>query len=71
MSELDTPDAYKINSDPLLTMKEAAAYLNISSSSMYALTEREKIPIVLITSDRKIRKSVLNDFITRREEPWR
>ncbi len=69
-AEATTPVDYKTNMDPLLTMKEAAVYLNISLSSMYALAEREKFPIVLITSDKKIRKSVLDEFIARREEIW-
>jgi len=53
MSELDTPEAYKFDSSPLLSMKEAAAYLNICLSSMYALAEREKFPLVFVVSDKK------------------
>ncbi len=69
-AEATTPVDNKINVDPLMTMKEAAAYLNIGVSTMYDLAKQEKFPIVLITSDKKIRKSVLDEFIARREEIW-
>jgi excisionase family DNA binding protein len=65
------PEAHNLNPDPLLSMKESAAYLGVSLSAMYALAEREKFPIVLVTSDRKIRRSVLDDYIKKCEQPWR
>jgi excisionase family DNA binding protein len=52
-------------------MKEAAEYLNISLSAMYEIAKREKLICVQITADRKIKKSVLDDLIKKREQPWR
>lgn len=66
-----SPEAHNLNPDPLLSMKESAAYLGVSVSAMYALAAREKFPIVLVTSDRKIRRSVLDDYIKKCEQPWR
>jgi hypothetical protein len=65
-----SPETHNLNPDPLLSMKESAAYLGISVSAMYALAEREKFQIVKVTSDRKIRKSVLDDYIKQCEQPW-
>ncbi len=71
MRKSDKPKAHNFNSDPLLNMDEAAAYLSICPSSMYALAEKEQLPLVFVTTDKKIRKSVLDELITRRQEPWR
>jgi excisionase family DNA binding protein len=60
----------KRNPDPLLSMKEAAEYLNISLSAMYEIAKREKLICVQITADRKIKKSVLDDLIARKEKQW-
>ncbi len=66
----DTPEIQNLNPDPLLSMKAAAAYLDISVSKMYELAKREKFPVVKVTSDRKIRKSVLDSYIKQSEQPW-
>jgi len=58
------------NPDPLYSMKEAALYLGISKSKMYELAEREKLLVIKVTSDRKIRKSVLDAYIKKCEQPW-
>jgi excisionase family DNA binding protein len=65
-----SPELHNLNPDPLLSMKESAVYLGISVSAMYALAEREKFQIVKVTSDRKIRKSVLDAYIKKCEQPW-
>jgi excisionase family DNA binding protein len=65
-----SPETHSLNPDPLFSMKQAAEYLGISVSAMYALAEREKFPIVLVTSDRKIRRSVLDAYIKKCEQPW-
>ena len=57
------------NPDPLLSVKQAAHYLNISKSKMYEIVKKEKFPIVLIDSDIKIRKSILDRFIKQCEQP--
>jgi excisionase family DNA binding protein len=67
----DPPTAQNMNPDPLLSVKEAAKYLRVSLSTMYEIAEREKFPVIKVTSDRKIRKSVLDDYINRCEQPWR
>jgi excisionase family DNA binding protein len=51
-------------------MKEAARYLGVSLSKMYEIAKENKIPVVKVTSDRKIRKSVLDDYIKQCEQPW-
>ena len=66
----DTPKSHNINPDPLLSMKEAANYLGISVSKMYDLAKREKFSVVKVTSDRKLRKSVLDGYIKQCEKPW-
>jgi excisionase family DNA binding protein len=71
MQVYDTPATQNINPDPLLSMKEAANYLGISISKMYDLAKREKLSVVKVTSDRKIRKSVLDSYIKRCESTWR
>jgi excisionase family DNA binding protein len=66
----DTPETQNLNPDPLFSMKEAAKYLGISTSKMYDLAKREKFSVVKVTSDRKIRKSVLDGYIKQCEQPW-
>lgn len=70
MQNLYSSETHNLNPDPLLSMKEAAVYLGISVSGMYALAEREKFQIVKVTSDIKIRKSVLDAYIKKCEQPW-
>ena len=60
----------QLNPDPLFSMKEAANYLGISVSAMYGLEKREKFPVVMVISDKKIRKSVLDEYIKKCEQPW-
>ena len=71
MCNSDTPTDYKINTDPLLSMKEAAVYINVSESSIYVIAERENLKVVRVTSDIKIRKSELDAYIKRCESTWR
>ncbi len=71
MSLDDTPKVENLNPDPLLSMKEAALYLGISLSKMYELAKREKFLIVKVTSDMKIRRSVLEAYIKKQQQPWR
>ena len=70
MQSHDTPATQNVNPDPLLSMKEAASYLGVSISKMYDLAKREKLSVVKVTSDRKIRKSVLDGYIKQCEQPW-
>jgi excisionase family DNA binding protein len=65
----DEPKGIVSNPDPLLSVKQAAYYLNISKSKMYEIVKKEKFPIVLIDSDIKIRKSILDRFIKQCEQP--
>ena len=71
MCNSDTPIDYKINTDPLLSVKESAVYLNVSESSVYVIAERENFKVVRVTSDIKIRKSELDGYIKRCESTWR
>lgn len=66
----DIPEPQNLNPDPLFSIKEAASYLGISISKMYDLAKREKFSVVKVTSDRKIRKSVLDSYIKQCERPW-
>jgi excisionase family DNA binding protein len=70
MSIRDTPEIHSLNPDPLLSIKDAASYLNISVSKMYDIAKQEKLLVVKITSDKKIRKSVLESYIKQHETPW-
>ena len=63
-------EAIQLNPDPLFSMKEAAKYLGISVSAMYGLGKRQKFPVVKVISDKKIRKSVLDEYINKCEQPW-
>jgi excisionase family DNA binding protein len=66
----DTPKTQNLNPDPLFSMKESAKYLGISVSKMYDLAKEKKLLCVKVTSDKKIRKSVLDDYIKQCEQPW-
>ena len=70
MKEIDSPETKSLNHDPLLSVTEAAIYLGISRSKMYEIAEREKLPCVRITSDRKIRRSILDKYVQTNESPW-
>ena len=65
----ETPKAQNLNPDPLYSMKESAQYLGISKSKMYDLAKENKFPLVKVTSDRKIHKSVLDGYIKQCERP--
>ena len=72
MSDLDERhNSSKENSDPLLSMKEAANYLNVRTSTMYDIAKREQFPVTFITTDRKIKKSVLDAYINSKQTTWR
>ena len=66
----DAHEVHNLNPDPLFSMKEAAKYLGISISKMYDLAKEKKFLCVKVTSDKKIRKSVLDDYIKQCEQPW-
>ena len=66
----DIPETQNLNPDPLFSMKEAAWYLGISVSAMYKLAKEKKLQCVMVTSDRKIRQSVLDGYIKQSEQPW-
>lgn len=70
MQPHDAPEEQNLNPDPLFSMKEAANYLRVSLSTIYVIAEREKFPVIKMTSDRKIRKSVLDSYIKQCERPW-
>lgn len=58
------------NPDPLLSVREAADYLNISKSKMYEIVNKDLFPIVQIDSDdKKIQQSVLDGYIKQCEQP--
>ena len=58
------------NPDPLLSVREAADYLNISKSKMYEIVNKDLFPIVQIDSDdKKIQQSVLDRLIRQSEQP--
>ena len=72
MSDLDERhNSSKENPDPLLSMKEAANYLNVRTSTMYDIAKREQFPVTFITTDRKIKKSVLDAYINSKQTTWR
>ena len=56
-----------INPDPLYSVKEAAAYLSIGQTKMREIIKTQGIPVVKVTSDPKIRKSALDQFIEQNE----
>lgn len=60
----------KENPDPLLSMKEAAKYLDVKTSTMYEIAKREQFPVTFVTTDRKIKKSVLDAYINRKQANW-
>lgn len=58
-----------LNTDPLLTRRQAAAYMNISYGTLgvWASTRRYKLPFILVGRDARYRKSVLDNFLAERE----
>lgn len=70
MQDLGIFETPKLNPDPLYSMKESANYLGVSLSKMYDIAKENKFPVVKVTSDRKIRKSVLDDYIKQCEQAW-
>ena len=62
MSQITT-----INPDPLFSVKDAAAYLSIGQTKMREIIKTQGIPVVKVTSDPKIRRSVLDRFIQQNE----
>ncbi len=69
MLDLGIFETHYLNPDPLYSMKEAAQYLGVSRSKMYELAKSEKLLVVKMTSDMKIRKSVLDSYIKQCEQP--
>jgi excisionase family DNA binding protein len=69
MQDLGIFETHKSNPDPLYSIKEAAQYLGVSRSKMYELAKSEKLLVVKMTSDMKIRKSVLDNYIKQCEQP--
>jgi excisionase family DNA binding protein len=59
------------NPDPLLSTKEAAQYLGVKISTMYEIAKREQFPVTFVTTDRKFKRSVLDDYINSKETTWR
>ncbi len=70
---MEDPEKFEtrnLNPDPLLSVKEAADYLNISKSKMYLIVKKKELPTVQIDSnDKKIRQSVLDRLIRQSEQP--
>jgi excisionase family DNA binding protein len=70
MQDLEKFETHNLNPDPLLSVKEAADYLNISKSKMYLIVKKKELPTVQIDSnDKKIRQSVLDRLIRQSEQP--
>ncbi|MBE3597535.1 MAG: helix-turn-helix domain-containing protein [Limnochordaceae bacterium] len=57
--------AEQLVADGLLTVKQAAEFLGISRSQVYALMERGELPYVKIGSSRRIPKRALIAFAAR------
>jgi len=70
MLDLGIFETHYLNPDPLLSVKQAADYLNISVSKMYEIVKKKELPTVKIESDdMKIRQSVLDRLIRQSEQP--
>ena len=70
MEDPEKFETHNLNPDPLLSVKEAADYLNISKSKMYLIVKKKELPTVQIDSnDKKIRQSVLDRLIRQSEQP--
>jgi excisionase family DNA binding protein len=70
MEDSEKFETHNLNPDPLLSVKEAADYLNISKSKMYLIVKKKELPTVQIDSnDKKIRQSVLDRLIRQSEQP--
>ena len=70
MEDLGIDETHNLNPDPLLSVKQAANYLNVSVSKMYEIVKKKELPTVKIESDdMKIRQSVLDRLIRQSEQP--
>ena len=70
MEDLGIDETHNLNPDPLLSVKQAANYLNVSVSKMYEIVKKKELPTVKIESDdKKIRQSVLDRLIRQSEQP--
>jgi len=70
MEDPEKFETHNLNPDPLLSVKQAADYLNISKSKMYLIVKKKELPTVQIDSnDKKIRRSVLDRLIRQSEQP--
>ncbi len=49
----------------LLDMKQAAAYLNIKTSTLYAMCMRKRIPVIKIGKLNRFRRCDLDNFISK------
>jgi excisionase family DNA binding protein len=63
------PEENFLNPDPLLSVRQAAEYLNVSKSKMYEIINTEGLPTVLI-GDIKIQRSILDEYINKRKRTW-
>ena len=70
MEDPEKFETHNLNPDPLLSVKQAANYLNVSVSKMYEIVKKKELPTVKIESDdKKIRQSVLDRLIRQSEQP--
>ena len=53
------------NDNSLLDMKQASEYLNIKTSTLYAMCMRKQIPVVKIGKLNRFRREDLDKFITK------
>lgn len=56
------------NEDPLMSISDAAKYCDVGQTTMYQLIQRHNLPTIRLTSDTKIRKSTLEQFINSKTE---
>ena len=63
------PEENFLNPDPLLSVRQAAEYLNVSKSKMYEIINTEGLPTVRI-GDKKIQRSILDEYISKRKRTW-
>jgi excisionase family DNA binding protein len=65
---LDQPLDRLFEDDPLLSVEEAARYLSISKTSVHKAIRDGLIPVVKVTSDRRVRRSDLNWLVQQKIE---
>lgn len=53
------------NDNNLLDMRQASEYLNIKTSTLYALCMKKKIRVVKITRNNRFRRCDLDNFISK------